>query len=103
MYIANVNEDGFENNPHLDAVRAIALAEGAVVVPGARTVTDMLNAQQDVVVARVRNLTAQRDRVIASFTLLAAIGRLGMTQIGITILKRRERTADGHRDRSHRG
>jgi len=33
MYIANVDEDGFENNPHLDAVRAIAEAEGAVVVP----------------------------------------------------------------------
>jgi GTP-binding protein YchF len=28
MYIANVREDGFENNPHLDAVRARALAEG---------------------------------------------------------------------------
>lgn len=33
MYIANVNESGFENNPHLDAVRKIAAAEGAVVVP----------------------------------------------------------------------
>ncbi len=33
MYIANVNEDGFENNPHLDEVRAIAEAEGSVVVP----------------------------------------------------------------------
>lgn len=33
MYIANVAEDGFENNPHLDTVRAIAEAEGAVVVP----------------------------------------------------------------------
>ncbi|HMW71022.1 MAG TPA: redox-regulated ATPase YchF [Cellvibrionaceae bacterium] len=33
MYIANVHEDGFENNPHLDAVRAIAKAEGAMVVP----------------------------------------------------------------------
>ncbi|GHB11101.1 redox-regulated ATPase YchF [Salinicola rhizosphaerae] len=33
MYIANVNEDGFENNPHLDTVRAIAAAENAVVVP----------------------------------------------------------------------
>ena len=32
MYIANVAEDGFENNPHLDAVRAIAEAEGASVV-----------------------------------------------------------------------
>jgi len=33
MYIANVDEDGFENNPHLDTVREIAAAENAVVVP----------------------------------------------------------------------
>jgi hypothetical protein len=32
MYIANVSEDGFENNPHLNKVRAIAEAEGATVV-----------------------------------------------------------------------
>ena len=33
MYIANVAEDGFENNPYLDQVRALAEREGAVVVP----------------------------------------------------------------------
>ncbi len=33
MYIANVNEDGFENNPFLDQVREIAAKEGSVVVP----------------------------------------------------------------------
>ncbi len=33
MFIANVAEDGFENNEYLDAVRAIAAKEGAVVVP----------------------------------------------------------------------
>jgi GTP-binding protein YchF len=32
MYIANVDEEGFENNPHLDAVRAIAESENAEVV-----------------------------------------------------------------------
>jgi len=32
MYIANVDEDGFENNPHLDTVREIAAKESAVVV-----------------------------------------------------------------------
>ncbi|MBN7822024.1 redox-regulated ATPase YchF [Bowmanella yangjiangensis] len=32
MYIANVNDDGFENNPYLDKVRDIAAAENAVVV-----------------------------------------------------------------------
>ncbi|HEX7719468.1 MAG TPA: redox-regulated ATPase YchF [Woeseiaceae bacterium] len=33
MYIANVDEGGFENNPHLDAVRALAKSEMAEVVP----------------------------------------------------------------------
>ena len=33
MYIANVREDGFENNPHLDRVRERAAQEGAEVVP----------------------------------------------------------------------
>jgi GTP-binding protein YchF len=32
MYIANVDEEGFENNPHLDTVTAIAAEEGAEVV-----------------------------------------------------------------------
>ena len=32
MYVANVNEDGFENNPYLDLVNEIAKEENAVVV-----------------------------------------------------------------------
>ena len=32
MYIANVDEEGFENNPYLDTVTAIAAEEGAQVV-----------------------------------------------------------------------
>ncbi|WP_227817962.1 redox-regulated ATPase YchF [Nitrogeniibacter aestuarii] len=32
MYVGNVLEDGFENNPHLDRLRAHAEAEGAPVV-----------------------------------------------------------------------
>jgi hypothetical protein len=33
MYIANVNEDGFENNPKLEQVREYAAQENAIVVP----------------------------------------------------------------------
>ena len=33
MYVANVAEDGFENNPFLEQVRAKAATESAVVVP----------------------------------------------------------------------
>ncbi len=43
---------------------------------GQRTTLDVLNAQQELVNARVSLVTAQRDRVVASYTLLAAAGRL---------------------------
>ena len=33
MYIANVAEDGFENNSHLEAIKALASKEKSVVVP----------------------------------------------------------------------
>jgi len=33
MYIANVAEDGFENNPYLEQVCALAASENAIVVP----------------------------------------------------------------------
>jgi GTP-binding protein YchF len=33
MYVANVDEDGFENNPYLEVVRQKAEAEGARMVP----------------------------------------------------------------------
>ena len=43
---------------------------------GQRTVIDILNAQQTVVNARVALVTAQHDRVVASYAVLNAIGRL---------------------------
>ena len=33
MFVANVDENGFENNPHLDELRKMAAQEGAEVVP----------------------------------------------------------------------
>jgi GTP-binding protein YchF len=46
MYIANVKEDGFANNPHLDKVRARAAVEGAEVVPVCAAIEEEL-AQLD--------------------------------------------------------
>src|SRR5262245_30256265 len=43
---------------------------------GQRTTLDVLNAQQALVNARVNLVTAQRDRVVQSYTLLSAVGRL---------------------------
>ena len=47
LYIANVLEDGFENNPHLDAVRARAAGEGAEVVPISAAIEEELSQLED--------------------------------------------------------
>lgn len=47
MYIANVLEDGFENNPHLEAVRARAAEEGAQVVPVSAAIEEELSQLDD--------------------------------------------------------
>jgi outer membrane protein len=50
---------------------------------GQRTTIDVLNAQQDLTNARSRQIMAQRDRVIASYTLLSAIGRLDVHTLNL--------------------
>jgi len=47
MYIANVREDGFSNNPHLDKVRERAAAEGAEVVPICAAIEEELSQLED--------------------------------------------------------
>jgi outer membrane protein len=50
---------------------------------GQRTTIDVLNAQQDLTNARARQITSQRDRVIASYTLLSAVGRLDVHNLNL--------------------
>jgi outer membrane protein len=52
---------------------------------GQRTTFDVLTAQQTLVNARVSLVTAQRDRIVASYTLLANIGRLDPRVIRIPV------------------
>jgi outer membrane protein len=52
---------------------------------GQRTTLDVLNAQQELVNARVSLVGAQRDRVVASYTLLASIGRLAPEVLGLRV------------------
>lgn len=52
---------------------------------GQRTTLDVLNAQQELVNARVALVTAQRDRVVASYSLLAAAGRLSVAVLGLQV------------------
>ncbi|MCE0494453.1 redox-regulated ATPase YchF [Vibrio salinus] len=47
MYIANVNEDGLEDNPYLDAVREFAEKENNVVVPVCAAIESELSELED--------------------------------------------------------
>ncbi|NVO17378.1 MAG: TolC family outer membrane protein [Rhodoplanes sp.] len=60
-------------------VRAAGIALAGVqreAQAGQRTTLEVLNSQQDLTQARSRLILAQRDRVVASYTLLSTIGRL---------------------------
>ncbi len=59
---------------------------------GQRTTLDVLNAQQELVSARSTLVTAQRDRVVASYAVLSATGRLSAD-----ILKLRTEIYDARR------
>jgi outer membrane protein len=50
---------------------------------GQRTTLDVLNATQELLNARTALVTAQRDRVVASYALLAATGRLSVVTLAL--------------------
>ncbi len=60
----------------VDASEIAYLGTSKEAQVGQRTVIDILNAQQTLVNARVALVTAQHDRVVASYAVLNAIGRL---------------------------
>ena len=77
MYVANVLEDGFEGNPHLDAVRALAEREGAEVVPVSAAIEEEISQLED----------ADRDEFLASLGLdepgLNRVIRAAYTLLGL--------------------
>ncbi|MBT3395814.1 MAG: TolC family outer membrane protein [Alphaproteobacteria bacterium] len=52
---------------------------------GARTRLNVLNAEQQLLNARVSLVTARRDELVASYGLLAAMGRLTAAQLGLAV------------------
>jgi outer membrane protein len=83
----------------LDAAKAQILATQAQVLAaetalngvreearvGQRTTLDVLNATQELLNARTALVTAQRDRVVASYSLLSATGRLSAIILGLSV------------------
>jgi outer membrane protein len=62
----------------LDGVREEARA-------GQRTTLDLLNAQQALVQARTALITAQHDRIVASYAVLASVGSLSPQVLGLRV------------------
>ncbi|WP_386070841.1 redox-regulated ATPase YchF [Tahibacter sp. UC22_41] len=77
MYIANVLENGFHDNPHLDKVRARAAVEGAEVVPVCAAIEEELSQLDD----------ADRDTFLADMGLdepgLNRVIRAGYKLLGL--------------------
>ncbi len=76
--IAAAERQNVASEKALDGVRNEAQA-------GQRTTLDVLNAQQALVNARVNLIVAQHDRVVASYALLAAVGRLSADVLHLSV------------------
>jgi outer membrane protein len=62
----------------LDGVRQEAMA-------GTRTVLDVLNAEQELLDARVSMISAERDQSVAQYRVLASVGRLSPRALGLPV------------------
>ena len=54
---------------------------------GQRTTLDVLNAQQELLSARVNLITAQRDRVVFSYAVVRAMGRLTTKLLALNVAR----------------
>jgi outer membrane protein len=73
---------------NLAAVKAAEVALAGVrneALVGQRTTLDVLNAQLALLNARVNLVVSQRDRIVASFAALAAIGRLSARELRLDV------------------
>ncbi|NNG04143.1 MAG: TolC family outer membrane protein [Inquilinus sp.] len=52
---------------------------------GSRTVLDVLDAEQELLDARVSLVRAQRDEVVAGYSLLAVVGRMTARELGLPV------------------
>jgi outer membrane protein len=52
---------------------------------GQRTTLDVLNAQQELVTAHIAVISAQRDRVVNSYAVMAAMGQLSPRALGLSV------------------
>ena len=54
---------------------------------GQRTTLDVLNSQEEVITARISEVNARRDLVVASYSLASALGRLSAETLGLQVAR----------------
>ena len=72
------------------AVKAAEIALNGVreeAKVGQRTTLDVLNAEQTLLNTRVELVQAQHDRVVGSYAVMAAIGRLSAQNLGLGVVE----------------
>ena len=78
---ARAQIDSFESQINANTIALEGVQQEAMV--GSRTVLDVLNAEQELLDARVDLVSAERDRFVATFELREAIGRLSAKSLGL--------------------
>ncbi len=56
---------------------------------GQRTTLDVLNQQQELLVARVNLIVSQRDRVVSAYSVVQSVGRLSASSLGLAVRRYR--------------
>jgi TolC family type I secretion outer membrane protein len=80
---ADAQIDSFEAQVRATQLALEGVREEATV--GARTVLDILDAEQEALDAQVSLVRARRDFIVAGFAVLQAVGRLTADQIGLPV------------------
>ncbi len=73
----------FESEVRAAGIALDGIEEEATV--GARTVLDVLDAEQEFLDAQANLVRVQRDAIVAQYQLLAAIGRLSAEELGLQV------------------
>jgi outer membrane protein/adhesin transport system outer membrane protein len=80
---ARAQIQSFESQVRAGEIALEGVQQEAAV--GSRTVLDILDAEQELLDARVSLVQAQRDEVVASYQVLSAVGRLTALELGLPV------------------
>lgn len=83
LLTARAQVQAFETQIEANVVALEGVQREAAV--GSRTVLDILDAEQELLNARVSHVRSQRDQFVAIYELLSALGRLTAKDMGLTV------------------